>query len=106
MNDARYDFTNRDGFLNVYTVVPVEKFLCEQLDKGVDIYKADLRKLLKPLNNEQREYAIKQIRRFRSIHKLKNNLKTNQEYEKYKKILTDFSKFDSQLLARELELNL
>lgn len=85
-----------------------ENFLIEQRDNGIDIYKADLRELLKPLNEDERLYAIRMVRRYRNIHKLKLELKENGTYEAYKpyleKTIYDGYLISRGLLARELEI--
>ena len=104
MQNARWRTINNDGLINSKTVIPAEKFLTEQMDKGVDIFKADLRELLKPLNDEQQLYAKKLIRRLRNTHKLKCDLKAQGKYDSYKTILEKFKSYCSEILTKELEL--
>ena len=95
---------NEQKFNDIALVRRAENFLSEQMDKGVDIFKADLRELLKPLDLEQQLYAKKLIRRFKNMHKLKNNLKAAGVYEQYKEILSKYKSQCSSILLKELEI--
>ena len=97
---------NHDGVSNVYTVLPVEKFLCEHFDDGIDIYSADLRELLEPLDEKQRIYAKRRIRQLRNTHKLKCELKAKGTYDAYKPYFVNAlnGRPISELLKKELEI--
>ncbi|MBO7673248.1 hypothetical protein J6S88_07575 [bacterium] len=84
----------------------VEKFLIDQMNNGTDIYKADLRELLKPMSEEDRLRATRMLRRFRNTHKLKCELKANGAYDQFKPYLEKARGYLNSrgVLARELEI--
>ena len=78
-----------------------EQILIEQVKKGNDIFKMDLR-TLNGSPDDIRE-AIKTVRRLRAVHKLKTKLALNGKFEEYKKYLKRHEAEYSNLLRYEFD---
>ena len=78
-----------------------EQLLIEQIKKGNDIFKMDLR-TLNGSPDDIRE-AIKTVRRLRAVHKLKAKLALNGKFEEYKKYLKRHEADYSDLLRYEFD---
>lgn len=81
-----------------------EKFLIEQMRKGVDIYSADLRQLLEPLNKpKEKKAAIQMVRRMRQMHKLLMKIKAEGELEKYLPYLDRNRYYQKDIIRAEID---
>ena len=86
------------------SIMKAEKFLSELMDNEINIFSVDLRKYSKDLLPDEQKTAIRMVRRMRNVHNFKNELKAKGEYEKYRRILNEYTYYCPNTLIKELEL--